>query len=51
MILLLLVWWFAVLDHRGELAVFEYRTESSCKLVRTLYEGQRLTVTSCMEKI
>ena len=43
----LLLWWLAVLSASGELALMEYRSERSCKIVEYAYHYAHVTTTTC----
>lgn len=42
------LWWFAVIDTKGEVAFFEYQTQTSCENVRRSYARvAALKLTTC----
>ena len=48
---LLLVWWFAVIDAAGSIVFFEHRTYAACRVVQHAYRRiASVTVSDCRPK-
>lgn len=46
------MWWFALIDAKGEIVYFEYRDKQSCEIIRNAYTLSTPTnkITTCMPK-
>ena len=47
----LLIWWFAVMDASGAIAIYEYRWKADCETLRSVYlRVPTVKVTTCIYK-
>ena len=50
-LLLVNIWWFAIISISGDIAYMEYRTEQACKVTQRAYQSiHTLKVTTCTWK-
>lgn len=46
-LLVVMVWWFAVISASGEVAYMHFRSKAGCRTVQQAYVYSHIKVTSC----